>query len=310
MCLRLAIFGPMTEANKEEIIRRLAARFGAGRDVTMPAANTILAPDEVDETASVEGPLRTLVFVAASRKDASTDRQQKAGFSASDLAPALAKMIDHTALKAETHPDDIHALCDEALQFGFASVCVNPCYVPDVAERLDGSGVVVCTVIGFPLGANRSSIKAREAELAVADGASEVDMVLNVGMLKSAQYEFVESDIRAVVSASISGRRTAITKVILETALLTDEEKVIACALARRAGANFVKTSTGFSRSGATASDVALMRRAVGSTMGVKASGGIRSTEDAMTMIAHGADRIGASASVSIVKGLETASWS
>lgn len=215
----------------------------------------------------------------------------------------LARLIDHTALKPETTLEDVRTLCDEARQHGFASVCVNPCYVALATERLAGSPVATCTVIGFPLGASRLEIKAREAELAVADGADEVDMVINVGMLRSGKYDYVESDIHAVVAAVRAAGGT--TKVILETALLTDREKVIACVLAQNAGAGFVKTSTGFSKRGATTSDVALMRRTVGQTMGVKASGGIRSAKDALKMIAHGATRIGASASVTIVEGLK-----
>lgn len=222
--------------------------------------------------------------------------------SARNAERPLAGLIDHTALRPETTIEDIRTLCAEAAEYGFASVCVNPCYVELAAERLTGSAVAICTVIGFPLGASRSETKVREAELAAADGAGEVDMVLNVGMLKSGRYDIVESDIRAVVRAVRSNGVK--TKVILETALLTDEEKVIACVLAQNAGADFVKTSSGFAAGGATALDVALMRRTVGQTMGVKASGGIRSAEDALKMIAHGANRIGASASVAIVQGL------
>jgi len=233
------------------------------------------------------------------------------GLSACDLAPPIARIIDHTALKPETTEDDIQSLCDEARRYCFASVCVNPCYVPLAADLLAGTPSAVCTVIGFPLGATQTAVKATEAELAVRDGATEVDMVLNVGKHKSGRYDYVEKDIRAVVEAARASRRgangaqRALVKVILETVLLTDEEKVIACVLAQNAGADFVKTSTGFSRGGATAADVALMRRVVGETMGVKASGGVRSYEDAQTMVAHGATRIGASASVAIVKGVE-----
>lgn len=215
----------------------------------------------------------------------------------------LARMIDHTALKPETSLDEIRALCDEALRFSFAAACVNPCYVPFVADRLRGSQVEVCAVVGFPFGGSRPEVKAREAELAISDGATEIDMVMNVGMLLSERYEFVESDMRAVVTAARKGLRTSVIKVILETALLSDQQKVTACRLAKNAGADFVKTSTGFSKGGATASDIALMRRTVGEEMGVKASGGIRSAKDARMMIAHGATRIGASASVQIVTG-------
>lgn len=215
----------------------------------------------------------------------------------------LARLIDHTALKPETSLEEIRALCAEALEFTFAAACVNPCFVPFVAERLAGSEVEVCTVVGFPFGANHTEIKAREAERAIADGATEIDMVMSVGMLVSGRNDFVEADMRAVVSAVRQARKGTIVKVILETALLSDEQKTTACKLAQNAGADFVKTSTGFSKGGATASDIALMRRTVGEEMGVKASGGIRSAEDARLMIAHGATRIGASASVRIVTG-------
>ncbi len=216
----------------------------------------------------------------------------------------MARMIDHTALKPETTADDVRALCDEARTYGFASVCVNPCYVPLAADVLREAAPAVCTVLGFPLGASRSPVKAAEAEQAVRDGADELDMVLNVGFLKSGLYDEAEADVRAVVEAArhASGGR-ALVKVILETALLTDEEKVTACLLTERAGADFVKTSTGFASGGASAADVALMRRVVGERMGVKASGGIRSFEDAQRMVAHGATRLGASASVAIVRG-------
>ncbi|NNF03138.1 MAG: deoxyribose-phosphate aldolase, partial [Rhodothermales bacterium] len=188
-------------------------------------------------------------------------------------------------------------------------------WVAFAAERLRSTPVAVCTVIGFPLGAPLSDVKAREAELVVRDGATEVDMVINVGRLRSGQFDYVQDDIQAVVRAAAAAapmrsgrRRGVVTKVILETALLTDEEKVIASVLARNAGADFVKTSTGFSSGGATATDVSLMRRAVGPEMGVKASGGVRTREDAERMIAHGATRIGASASVAIMQGTESKS--
>lgn len=221
--------------------------------------------------------------------------------SAGGIEPDLAGMIDHTLLKPEATIHDIEKLCDEARKYGFASVCVHPCYVSLCAKLLRGSDVKVCTVIGFPLGATLTAVKAFETETAIRDGAQEVDMVMNVGMLKSRQYEYVENDIFAVVSTA--RRYRVLTKVILETGLLTDEEKVKACMLAKRAGADFVKTSTGFGKGGATVGDIALMRRVVGSAMGVKASGGVRTREDALAMVAHGADRIGASASVKIVSG-------
>jgi deoxyribose-phosphate aldolase len=213
----------------------------------------------------------------------------------------IAKYIDHTLLRPDATFDQITRLCNEAREFGFASVCVNPYYVRHCAGLLRGSSVKVCTVIGFPLGANTTETKALEARRAIRDGATEIDMVINVGALKSGRDELVYRDIRAVVEAAMDGG--AICKVILETALLTDEEKVRACAAARRARADFVKTSTGFGPGGATAEDVALMSRAVsGTKMGVKASGGIRNLQDAEQMIRAGATRIGASAGVRIVK--------
>lgn len=218
---------------------------------------------------------------------------------AGGIEPDLASMIDHTLLKPEATLTDIEKLCAEARKYSFASVCINPSYVPLCAKLLRGTDVKVCTVIGFPLGATLTAVKAFETEHAIRDGAQEVDMVINVGMLKSGQYEYVENDIFAVVSTA--KRYRVLTKVILETGLLTDEEKVKACILAKRAGADFVKTSTGFGKGGATVGDIALMRRVVGSAMGVKASGGVRTREDALAMVAHGADRIGASASVKIV---------
>ncbi|MDA0683605.1 MAG: deoxyribose-phosphate aldolase [Bacteroidetes bacterium] len=223
-------------------------------------------------------------------------------------------MIDHTALKPDVTQDQIRELCKEARTYCFASVCVNPCHVALASEMLAGSPVAVCTVIGFPFGASATEVKALEATCAIRDGATEVDMVMNVGLMKSGQYDTVELDIHAVVDAARaaesqrSNRGHIVVKVILETALLTDEEKVIASVLAQNAGADFVKTSTGFSSGGATAADIALMRRVVGSGMGVKASGGVRTKEDAELMIAHGATRIGASASVAILKGAKTTS--
>lgn len=298
----------MNEREKEEVIRRLSERFEGKFSPAVRSKNGGAPLEWVDDPAEVEDQIQRLVRLGASRFGFGADPRARSAFSACDLAPPLARMIDHTALKPETSLSDVRLLCEEARRFCFASVCVNPCFIPFAVEWLEDSPVAVCTVIGFPLGANRSEVKAREVDLAVRHGATEVDMVMNIGMLKSEQFDIVESDIRAVVQAARKGRKKVVTKVILETALLTDEEKVIACVLAQNAGAHFVKTSTGFSTGGATASDIALMRRAVGAKMGVKASGGIRSTRDAETMIAHGATRIGASASVAIVKGLEGAS--
>jgi len=216
---------------------------------------------------------------------------------------SLSHMIDHTMLKPDVSQEQIARLCYEAKKYGFASVCVNPSYVKLCADLLKDSGVVTCTVIGFPLGATSSEAKAFEAQKAIRDGATEVDMVINVGALKSRDYDQVEHDIAAVARASHAGG--ALLKVIIEAALLTDEEKVAACQISKVAGADFVKTSTGFGPGGATVEDVALMRRVVGSGMGVKAAGGIRTYEDAQKMIAAGASRIGASASVKIIQGAQ-----
>ncbi len=212
----------------------------------------------------------------------------------------VSHMIDHTLLKPDATQDQVAQLCYEAKKHAFASVCVNPSYVKLCADLLKDTDVLVCTVIGFPLGATSTESKAFEAQKAVRDGATEVDMVINVGGLKSRDYELVERDIAAVARAVHAGG--AILKVIIEAALLTDEEMVAACQLAKVAGADFVKTSTGFGPGGATAEDVALMRRVVGSGMGVKASGGIRTYADVKKMIAAGASRIGASASVKIAQ--------
>jgi deoxyribose-phosphate aldolase len=214
---------------------------------------------------------------------------------------SLARMIDHTLLKPEATRQQVEELCAEAKQYSFASVCINPGFVKLCAGLLRDTSVKVCTVIGFPLGATSTEAKAFEAERAIRDGAREVDMVINVGMLKSAEYDYVEKDIAAVTS--IAHKFDVLAKVIIETGLLTDEEKVKACILAKRAKADFVKTSTGFAKGGATVGDIALMRRVVGPELGVKASGGVRTLEQAKALIESGADRIGASASVKIVTG-------
>ena len=211
----------------------------------------------------------------------------------------LARIIDHTLLKPDATKSEITRLCNEAKKYGFASVCINASFVPLCAKLLRDTSVKICTVIGFPLGATSTASKAFETEHALRNGAREVDMVINIGMLKSGEYEYVENDIFAVTTTAC--RYGALTKVILETGLLTDEEKIKGCMLAKRAGADFVKTSTGFSKGGATVGDIALMRKVVGTAMGVKASGGVRTREEALAMIASGADRIGASASVKIV---------
>lgn len=212
---------------------------------------------------------------------------------------AIAHTIDHTLLKADASQEQIAQLCYEARKYHFASVCVNPTHVKLAAQLLKGSGVKVCTVVGFPLGATPSTVKAYETQQAIRDGATEIDMVINIGALKSQDYRTVLEDIGAVVRAAHAG--SALIKVIIEAALLTDEEKVIACQLTKTAGADFVKTSTGFGPGGATVSDVTLMRRVVGPNLGVKAAGGVGSYETAQAMIAAGATRIGASAGVKIV---------
>ena len=214
---------------------------------------------------------------------------------------SVAHFIDHTLLKAEATHDQIAQLCYEARKYQFASVCINPTNVKLCAELLEGSGVPVCTVVGFPLGATPTEVKVFETQQAIRDGATEVDMVINVGALKSRDYELVERDIASIARVCHAGN--AILKVIIEAALLTDEEKVIASQLSKVAGADFVKTSTGFGPGVATPEDVALMRRVVGPSIGVKAAGGISTFEDAQKMIAAGASRIGASASVKIAQG-------
>ena len=207
------------------------------------------------------------------------------------------KLIDHTLLKQDASPEQIVKLCEEAKQFDFMSVCVNPAYVPLAAKCLEGSDVKVCTVIGFPLGMNLTKTKVEEAQLCIREGAQEIDMVINVGMLKAGHDDYVEEEIREL--KAVAGG--LVLKVIIETCLLTDEEKVRACEAAKRAGADFVKTSTGFSTGGATPHDVALMRKTVGPNMGVKASGGVRTHEDLLAMVEAGANRIGTSNGTKII---------
>jgi len=215
--------------------------------------------------------------------------------------PDIASLIDHTLLKPDATADQIAQLCYEARKYKFASVCVNPTHVKLCAELLQGTQVKVCTVIGFPLGASSPEVKAFEAQTAIKDGATEIDMVLNIGALKAGDLTLAAQDIHEVVN--VGHNAGAIVKVIIETSLLNDEEKVTACLLAKEAGADFVKTSTGFSGGGATVDDVNLMRRVVGPEMGVKASGGVRDYEDAQNMVKAGATRLGASAGVKIVQG-------
>lgn len=211
---------------------------------------------------------------------------------------SVASMIDHTLLKPEATRQEILTLCTEAKEYQFASVCVNPVWVPFVVETLQGSSVAVCTVIGFPLGASTIDTKIAETKEAVLNGAMEIDMVINIGLLKSGDKETIKKEIQAIVQAA----QGKVVKVIMETCLLTEEEKITACMIAKEAGAHFVKTSTGFSNGGATVEDVALMRKIVGDQMGVKASGGIRTWDDAKALIQAGATRIGASKGIQIVE--------
>ncbi|WP_078379646.1 deoxyribose-phosphate aldolase [Sutcliffiella halmapala] len=213
----------------------------------------------------------------------------------------IGELIDHTLLKADATKEAVVTLCQEAKEYNFASVCVNPTWVKTSAELLEGTNVKVCTVIGFPLGASTPEVKAFETTNAIENGATEVDMVINISALKDGDNELVERDIRAVVDAA---KGKALTKVIIETCLLTEEEKVRACEIAVKAGTDFVKTSTGFSTGGATVADIALMRKTVGPDIGVKASGGVRDAQGAKEMIEAGATRIGASSGIAIVNGL------
>jgi deoxyribose-phosphate aldolase len=245
----------------------------------------------------------------AVRSDCCPDRLQgvlaagasRVGVHAAGGAPhGVAALIDHTLLRPEATPADIEILCREGAEFGFASVCVNPAWVALAARRLAGTGVAVCSVVGFPFGATTADVKGYETRRAIFDGAREIDMVINVGALRAGDWRGVQRDIEAVTTPC--GDCSVLSKVIIEAALLTDDEKVAACTLAKAAGADFVKTSTGFGPGGATVADVALMRRVVGAGMGVKAAGGVRGLEDLRALVAAGASRIGASAGVRIVR--------
>ena len=234
-----------------------------------------------------------------------SDANQAKGNNPAQAAPRmsqieLASYIDHTLLKPDAVEPQFEKLCSEAVAYKFKSVCVNSSWVPFVAKRLRGTGIIVCSVIGFPLGGMDTRSKAFEARSAISNGATELDMVINVGALKSGNLKLVEEDIRAIKRAC---RSTTVLKVILETGLLTEAEKIIACEISKKAGADFVKTSTGFSGSGATVEDISLMRRIVGPGMGVKASGGIRNFDQAMALIQAGANRLGCGASVDVVTG-------
>ncbi len=295
----------MTQAELDTLVAQIGEEILArvGRPDTAPAAapkkgEGLNLPDQVcpgcvqrcAQTCSRN--TKEIIAVGATRISAS-ERLTK-------IDPGIAALIDHTILKPEATRTDIIKVCREARRYNFASVCVNSYWVPLVRKELAGSPVKVCTVVGFPLGAASTEAKAAEASTAVCAGAQEVDMVINVGALRSGDQEAVKADIEEVVR--VSHRGGAIVKVILETALLDDNQKAVACMLAKEAGADFVKTSTGFGPSGATAHDIALMREVVGPRMGVKASGGIRTLQDVQAMTAAGATRIGASASVKIVE--------
>lgn len=285
--------------NRQQLISQIVEDVLKEKDASHTCCKDGVCTDGMCVIHNKEG-VKNIVSNGATRVSAGVGVDAAGG-----VEPDLARMIDHTLLKPEATVEQVERLCAEAKKFHFASVCINPSYVPLCAKILKDTDVKVCTVIGFPLGATTSETKAFETERAIRDGATEVDMVINVGRLKSSDYDYVESDIFAVVSTA--KRYHALSKVILETGLLTDEEKIKACMLAKRAGADFVKTSTGFSKGGATAGDIALMRLVVGTAMGVKASGGVRSREDALKLVASGADRIGASASVAIASGATTA---
>lgn len=287
----------MTEAELEQLVAQIGEQIlsrvqpsalrGEGLNIA-----ELVCPDCTGRCAQTcEKKTKEIVAAGACRVSASEKLTR--------IDNGLASLIDHTILRPDATEDDVRKVCAEARKYVFASVCVNPYWVPLVARELRGSAVKVCTVVGFPLGATTTASKCAEAAEAIKNGATEIDMVLNIGALKSGDLPTVEADIRAV--AETSHRGGAILKVILETALLNDQQKVAACQAAKQAGADFVKTSTGFAKSGATAADIALMRATVGPNIGVKASGGIRSYEDLKTMAAAGASRIGASASVQIL---------
>lgn len=280
----------LTSADMDALIERIAARV---RQELQGGEQKKLVPPlpELRGTWQDETALKLQV--------GDVDRVGTDGTVPAPGASNIARMIDHTLLKPDATRADLVKLCEEARQHRFASVCVNTTWVPLCVELLKGSGVMTICVVGFPLGAATSRAKAAETREAIANGAAEIDMVINIGLLKSGEHDKVFDDIRAVVDAA-AGRPV---KVILETHMLTREQKIAACAISRAAGAAFVKTSTGFSGGGATVDDIKLMRSVVGPDMGVKASGGVRTADDARNMVAAGANRLGASASVAIVTG-------
>ena len=294
----------MTQAELDKLVAQigeeLLARVGAG---SLPAASPkegegLNLPDQVcpgcvQRCAQTCARNTKEIIAAGADRVSASERLTK-------IDPAIAALIDHTILKPDATRADVVKVCREARQYNFASVCVNPYWVPLVRAELAGSPVKICTVVGFPLGATSTEAKVAETAAALRAGAQEIDMVINVGALRSGDHEAVKLDIQQV--ARVTHEARAILKVILETALLDDNQKAVACTLAKLAGADFVKTSTGFSTAGATAHDVSLMRGVVGPEMGVKASGGIRTLDDVRIMTAAGATRIGASASVKIVE--------
>jgi deoxyribose-phosphate aldolase len=301
--------------NKEELVEHITSQVLA----RMKGSSTLTAAGGAWQQAPAGGGGRSGTAVAQNPRFATVEPPNRAAgggtpAASSDVKPGaqpgvphaeLARYIDHTLLKPDASREQIDKLCAEAVEYGFYSVCVNTTWTAYCARKLRGTPVKVCTVVGFPLGAMDGRSKGFETRNAVENGAAEIDMVMNIGALKTGDLKTVEEDIRWVLRAC---RSTTVLKVIIETALLTDEEKVLACQIAKRAGAHFVKTSTGFASAGAKVEDVALMRRTVGLELGVKAAGGVRSTEDALAMIQAGASRIGATASVAIVTGTKSTS--
>lgn len=276
----------------DEITRKVIARMGSGEAAPAGGGGSACSCADGRCVRDCSDRVRQMVANGAGRISSGL------GFIPRDLS--IARYIDHTLLKPDASAAEIAQLCREAREYHFASVCVNSAYVPLCHDLLKGSDVAVCTVVGFPLGASPPEVKAYEAQLAIQAGATEIDMVLNIGLLKSRDLKGLYRDIATVVATCHA--HNCLCKVILETSKLTDEEKVIACQIAKMAGADFVKTSTGFGGGGATAADVALMRRVVGPNIGVKASGGVRTYQDARAMVEAGATRIGASAGVQIVR--------
>ena len=299
----------LVELITRQVLAALRPTPGPAASYVAAAHVQTLAPGTVDHDPQTCERCRNW-GVSGSRGPEETRRLAEAGASrvgaTLGYCPAsdgLASLIDHTLLKPDASRAEVEQLCREAAQFCFASVCVNPNWVALCREMLRGTGVKVCTVIGFPLGAHLPDVKAYETRRAVEQGAEEVDMVINIGALKSRDYALVEQDIHGVVAAARASGRDIVVKVILETTLLTRDEKVMGCTLSKAAGADYVKTSTGFAGGGATVEDVKLMRDTVGPDMGVKASGGVRTRDDAEAMVAAGATRLGASAGVKIVRG-------